>query len=83
VAYATITAAQKHGGGGGGLPKQLEAKAAELVAKGQGLQKSNLNQAKTYWRMVVHMVPTTSPSYGKAYGLLNSGGTAHKDEDEN
>jgi hypothetical protein len=83
VAYTTITSAQRHGGGDGGLPKQLEAKAAELVGKGTALQKTNLNQAKTYWRMVIKMVPTTSPSYGKAYGLLNAGGGAHKDEDEN
>jgi tetratricopeptide (TPR) repeat protein len=83
VAYSTVTSAQRHGAGDGGLLKQLDAKAGELVAKGQGLAKSNVNQAKTYWRMVVHMVPTTSPNYAKAYSLLNAGGGPHKDEDEN
>ncbi len=83
-AFQTVTAAQRHGAtDGGALLKSLEGKAAELVQKGLGLQKSNLNQAKTYWRMVVHMVPTSSPSYSKAYGLLNQAGPAHKDEDEN
>jgi hypothetical protein len=28
------------------------------------------------------MVPTNSPSYAKAYQLLNAGGGVHKDEDE-
>jgi hypothetical protein len=81
-AYQAVLLAQKYGAGDGGILKQLEAKAGELVQKGQSVQKSNLNQAKTYWRMVTKMVPTSSPIYAKAYTLINNTGTAHKDEDE-
>jgi tetratricopeptide (TPR) repeat protein len=82
VAYSTVLNAQRAGAGDGGLLKQLESKAGELVQKGAGVQKSNVNQAKQFWRMVIRMVPTSSASYAKAYQLLNNAGAAHKDEDE-
>ena len=82
-AYQSVQLAQKFGAGDGGMLKQLESKANELVQKGQGMQKSNVNQAKTYWRMVCKMVPASSPTYAKAYGLINSNSGPTKDEDEN
>jgi hypothetical protein len=82
VAYAAVQQAQKLGAGDGGMLKQLEAKAKELIDKGAAVQKSNAPQAKGYWRQVIKMVPTSSPSYARAYQLLNAGGTGHKDEDE-
>jgi tetratricopeptide (TPR) repeat protein len=77
VAFALANAAKDQA-----MLKQLDGKAAELVTKGQGMQKSNLVQAKQYWRMVIRMVPVGSPNYTKAYQLLNNAGAAHKDEDE-
>ena len=82
VAYAAAQQAQKLGAGDGGMMKQLEAKAKELTDKGAAVQKSNPPQAKGYWRQVIKMVPTNSPNYARAYQLLNAGGGAHKDEDE-
>ena len=55
-----------------GAARQLEGKASELVSQGQSQQKSNIGQAKTYWRTVLKMVPSSSPNYTKAYSLLNS-----------
>jgi len=82
IAYQTMQAAVKAGAGDGGLAKQLETKATELVNKGVAAQKSNPNQAKDLFRTVVRMVPPTSPSYVKAYGLLNNASAKKKDEDE-
>jgi tetratricopeptide (TPR) repeat protein len=77
VAFALANAAKDTA-----MLKQLDTKAAELVQKGQSMQKSNLVQAKQNWRMVIRMVPVGSPNYTKAYQLLNNAGSAHKDEDE-
>jgi len=82
-AYQSVLLAQKYGAGDGGMMRQLESKAAELVQKGQGMQKSNLQQAKTLWRMVCKMVPTSSPNYAKAYSLINQSSGPARDEDEN
>jgi hypothetical protein len=82
-AYQAVLLAQKYGAGDGGMMKQLESKAAELVQKGQSMQKSNLAQAKTLWRMVTKMLPTSSPNYAKAYGLINNSSGPARDEDEN
>jgi tetratricopeptide (TPR) repeat protein len=82
IAYTAMQAAVKAGAGDGGLGKQLEAKAAELVQKGASMQKSNPNGAKDLFRTVVRMVPPSSPSYVKAYGLLNNASAKKKDEDE-
>jgi hypothetical protein len=82
-AYQAALLAQKYGAGDGGMMKQLESKAAELIQKGQGMQKSNLQQAKSLWRMVCKMVPTSSPNYAKAYGLINNASGPARDEDEN
>jgi hypothetical protein len=81
-AFAAVQQAQKAGAGDGGLLKQLEGKAKELTDKGAAVQKSNPAQAKQYWHQVIKIVPTSSPSYARAYQLLNSTGGAHKDEDE-
>ena len=81
-AYAATQAAQRSGAGDGGMLKQLEAKAKELTDKGAAVQKSNPAQAKTYWHQVIKIVPSSSPSYARAYQLLNAGGSGRKDEDE-
>jgi hypothetical protein len=81
-AFAAVQAAQRAGAGDGGLLKQLEAKAKELTDKGAAVQKSNPGQAKTYWHQAIKIVPASSPTYARAYQLLNAGGGAHKDEDE-
>ena len=81
-AFAAVTQAQKSGAGDGGLLKQLDAKAKELNDKGAAMQKSNLPQAKTYWRQVIKMVPSSSAQYARAYQMINSTGGGHKDEDE-
>jgi tetratricopeptide (TPR) repeat protein len=82
IAFKTMQDAVKAGAGDGGLGKQLEAKAAELVNRAVAVQKSNPNQAKDLYRTVVRMVPPSSPSYVKAYGLLNNASAKKKDEDE-
>lgn len=81
-AFAAVQAAQRAGAGDGGILKQLESKAKELTDKGAAVQKSNPAQAKTYWHQAIKIVPSSSPSYARAYQLLNAGGGAHKDEDE-
>ena len=81
-AYSAVQAAQKAGAGDGGMLKQLESKAKELTDKGAAVQKSNPAQAKTYWHQVIKIVPSSSPSYARAYQLLNAGGSGRKDEDE-
>jgi hypothetical protein len=77
-----VQTAQKLGAGDGGMGKQLEVKAAELVQRGQSLAKSNPAQAKTLWRTVTKMVPASSPAFLQAYKLLNNTGTGKSDEDE-
>jgi hypothetical protein len=81
-AFAAALQAQKLGASDGGMLAKLEAKAQELTTKGSALQKSNLAQAKQYWRLVLKMVPTGSPVYNKAYTLLNNSGGQRRDEDE-
>jgi hypothetical protein len=81
-AFAAVQAAQKSGAGDGGMLKQLESKAKELTDKGAAVQKSNPGQAKSYWHQVIKIVPSSSPSYARAYQLLNAGGGGRKDEDE-
>ncbi len=80
--YEAVRIAQRYGAGDGGMLKQLELKAAELVQKGQGLVKSNPTQAKAEWRKVIKMVPTSSPNYIAAYKLLNNSAAPSSDEDE-
>src|SRR5262249_10869442 len=62
-AYQSVQSAQRYGVSDGGMMKMLEAKAGELVQRGQQAQKTNVNQAKNYWRLVIKMVPSSSPSY--------------------
>jgi hypothetical protein len=81
-AFASAQVAQKYGADAGSILKQLESKASELTSKGEGMKKSNLAGAKALWRQVIKMVPSSSPSYIKAYGLINSAGANRKDEDE-
>ncbi|MSP61930.1 MAG: FHA domain-containing protein [Myxococcales bacterium] len=81
VAYDNVKTAQKFGGSDGGVMGQLKSKANELNSKAASMQKSNLNGAKTLWRMVVKMVPATDPAYATAYKSLNTA-AAHKDDDE-
>jgi tetratricopeptide (TPR) repeat protein len=81
-AFLAAQQAQKLGASDGGMMAKLEAKAQELTNKGVALQKSNLSQAKQYWRQVMKMVPTGSPTYNKAYTLVNNTGGPHRDEDE-
>jgi hypothetical protein len=81
LAFSNVQQAQKLGAGDGGLPKQLESKAMELLGKGQSMQKSNPAGAKQLYRQVTHMVPQGSPAFNKASSLLSSGGS-RPDEDE-
>ncbi|HWE27420.1 MAG TPA: FHA domain-containing protein, partial [Polyangia bacterium] len=76
-AFVAVQAAQKAGAGDGGMLKQLEAKAKELTDKGAAVQKSNPGQAKQYWHQVIKIVPSSSPSYARAYQMLNAGGGGH------
>ncbi|HWE29025.1 MAG TPA: hypothetical protein VHB97_13550, partial [Polyangia bacterium] len=82
AAFAAALSAQRAGAGDGGVLRALDAKAKELTDKGVAVQKTQPAQAKTYWRQVIKMVPTTSPTYIRAYGLINQAGGGHKDEDE-
>jgi tetratricopeptide (TPR) repeat protein len=81
-AYATAVAAQRSGADASSVLHQLEQKASDLVSQGVSVQKSNLPQAKQYWRTVLKIVPTSSSSYTKAYSLLNSASAPKRDEDE-
>jgi tetratricopeptide (TPR) repeat protein len=81
-AYSAALQAQKGGADAGPIIKQLEQKAGELVNQGVAAQKSNIGQAKQYWRTVLKMVPSSSPNYTKAYSLLNSAAKPSRDEDE-
>lgn len=71
-AYQAARAAHKYGAAQPALFAQLETKAGELVERGQGLEKSDLEQARGCWRTVLKIVPPTSPLYAKAYSLLNN-----------
>ena len=82
AAYQAAMAAQKGGGDASGLLRQLDQKAAELVSQGLAVQKSNIGQAKQYWRTVLKIVPSSSPNYTKAYSLINSASAPRRDEDE-
>ncbi|HEX4459871.1 MAG TPA: FHA domain-containing protein [Polyangia bacterium] len=82
AAFAAALSAQRAGAGDGGVLRALDAKAKELTDKGVAVQKTQPAQAKTYWRQVIKMVPTTSPTYIRAYGLINQAGGGHRDEDE-
>jgi tetratricopeptide (TPR) repeat protein len=81
-AFKNSQNAQKYGGDDGGVGNQLKAKAAELNTKAEGMKKSNLNGAKTLWRQVVKMVPSTDAAYTKAYQSLNQASSAGQDDDE-
>jgi len=81
-AYQSASAAQKSGADASAVMKQLEQKASELVGQGVSAQKSNIGQAKQYWRTVLKMVPSSSPNYTKAYSLINSATAPKRDEDE-
>jgi tetratricopeptide (TPR) repeat protein len=82
VAFGAAKDAQRAGVDAGPILKQLDLKAADLVQKGQATMKTNLVQAKNNFRMVLKMVAPGTPSYTKAYQLLNSASGAHRDEDE-
>jgi tetratricopeptide (TPR) repeat protein len=81
-AFEASKNAARAGSDDGGVGKQLSAKAVELNNKAAGMQKSNLNGAKTLWRQVVKMVPSSDPAYIKAYQSLNAAVGAHTDDDE-
>lgn len=82
-AFQAAQAAQKSGvPEAGAILKQLDQRANEMIWQGQGLQKSNVGQAKQLWRTVLKMVPPSSPTYTKAYSLLNNVSTPKRDEDE-
>ena len=81
-AYQAALTAQRGGSDVSALLKQLEQKANDLIAQGQSQQKSNVSQAKQTWRLALKLVPLSSPTYTKAYSLLNSTGLPKRDEDE-
>ena len=81
-AYQAALAAQRGGSDVSASLKQLDQKASDLIAQGQVQQKSNVTQAKQTWRVALHMVPLSSPTYTRAYSLINSTGVPKRDEDE-
>lgn len=65
------------------LSQRCESKAREFYTQGERLRRSDLNQAKSYWRKVLGMVPNNSATYRKAYEALNNAGRRrYQDEDE-
>jgi pSer/pThr/pTyr-binding forkhead associated (FHA) protein/tetratricopeptide (TPR) repeat protein len=77
--------AQKIGGSSasGSMSQHCESKAREFFQQGEGLRASDINQAKSYWRKVLNMVPRDNPYYTKAYSALNNSGRGrYQDEDE-
>jgi len=62
---------------------RCESKAREFFEEGENLQRTDVNQAKSYWRKVLNMVPRNNPYYAKAYSALNNAGRRRlQDEDE-
>lgn len=65
------------------VSERCQAKAREFYEQGATLQRTDVNQAKSYWRKVLNMVPRNDPYYAKAYSALNNAGRRRlQDEDE-
>lgn len=83
VAFEAAKGCTRYGSDDGGVLAQLKAKAAELCNRATSMQRSNLNEAKRLWRMVVRMVPASDPSFERATsGLASSTTPSRGDEDE-
>lgn len=69
--------------GASSLMQKCETKARDFYNQGDRLRRSDLNQAKSYWRKVLNMVPRNNPYYAKAYQAVNNAGRGRfQDEDE-
>jgi tetratricopeptide (TPR) repeat protein len=88
-AYRAVKTARSYGGDSAALRRiltQLDAKAKSFFSKGYVSRDSNLSKAKSYWRKVLRMVPSSSVWHKKAkwflnnYGKSKSGGAADEDE---
>jgi pSer/pThr/pTyr-binding forkhead associated (FHA) protein len=65
------------------VSERCQSKAREFYEQGDDLQRTDVNQAKSYWRKVLNMVPRNDPYYAKAYSALNNAGRRRlQDEDE-
>jgi tetratricopeptide (TPR) repeat protein len=88
-AYRAVKTARSYGGDNAALRRimsQLDGKAKQLFSKGYVNRDSNLSKAKSYWRKVLRMVPSSSVWHKKAkwflnnYGKSKGGGSADEDE---
>jgi hypothetical protein len=69
--------------GASSLMQKCESKARDFYNQGERLRRSDLNQAKSYWRKVLNMVPRNNSYYAKAYKAVNNAGRGRfQDEDE-
>ncbi len=76
-AYRAAQVARKYGGNSAAVARimaQLERKAKEIFFKGYVLRDKNLAKAKSYWRLVLRMVPSSSQWYKKANTYLRTYG---------
>jgi len=79
VAYKAVRIARRAGGDSAALKRivsQLDAKAQGIFNKGYILRDSNLGRAKSYWRQVLRMVPSSSRWHKKASWFLKNYGKA-------
>jgi pSer/pThr/pTyr-binding forkhead associated (FHA) protein len=85
-AFEAVMLAEKYGGKGdpatGKVLKALEAQAEQLFNWAYSHKKDDPKRAKEAWKAILHMVPTSSPIYTKAYQWLNRAGGQSLDEDE-
>lgn len=89
-AYRAVQVAQQFGAGGSvaHILSQLDNKAKALFNQGYVVRDTNLSKAKSLWRRVLSMVPSSSTWHKKAKYFLNNYGKAKprksggSDEDE-
>jgi predicted component of type VI protein secretion system len=87
-AYQAVKIAKRYGGSSGGVRRilsQLENQAKLVFSQGYIKRDSNLSKAKSLWRKVLRMVPSSSVWYKKAKWFLSNYGKAKSmtsDEDE-
>lgn len=90
-AYRAVQTARSYGGDTAALRRimdHLSTKAKSVFNKGYVARNSNLSRAKSYWRKVMRMVPSSNKWHKKAkwflnnYGKSKSRGGGIADEDE-
>ncbi len=83
-AYRAAQVARKYGGNSAAVARimaQLERKAKDVFFKGYVLRDKNLAKAKSYWRLVLRMVPSSSQWYKKASTYLHTYGRPRPSSD--